>query len=812
MLQRLKMLFIFGLVSAVVGMFFAVGVIFYFAQRVPDFRTLEDYTPKLVTKLYSQEGTLLAEYARERRIYVPIEKIPREVIQAYLAAEDTSFYNHMGFDIKGIIRAAIVNLLTDRRQGASTITQQVAKTFLLSSERTYTRKIKELILAYRMEKAFTKNEILDLYLNQIYLGHGAYGVAAAALTYYNKPLSELTIGQRAMLAGLPKAPSGYNPVTHPRAARLRRDVVIRRMQTEGFITSEQADAAIAQDLELNLRSFPKGEAAPAFSEHVRRELLENYSADSLYEGGLKVLTTLDPKMQAHAEKAVSQGLRNYDRRHGYRGAYGRIAVLATWQGRIDELFKEHEKVRNFAIPAAVLEVDDTTGLTKIGLPAGRIGYIPLEGMKWARAYINPDELGKKVEKPSDVVRMGDVVFVTSADNVSGLKDFKGKGQYFSLEQLPAVQGALVALDVHTGAVRAMVGGFGKDDDFNRAIQAKRQPGSAFKPFVYAYAMTQGMTPASIVLDAPVVIRNNELDTAWKPQNYSEKVYGPSTLRRGLEKSRNLMTIRLAQELGIRNIIRFAQGFGLEEKMPPNLSTALGAASASLLELTNAYGVFANGGERPKPYFVERIHSPAGDVLYGRKTASCIGCLGFTEAKKLPNLVQESEQLLSPEVSYIMTDLLRGVVQNGTGQGAKAVGHPVGGKTGTTNDYIDAWFVGFSPLYAVGVWVGFDRPQPMGNAETGAKAALPIWTDFMKNTLQGHKQREYKVPQGVSFVRIDADTGLLPNANTKKTISEVFVKGTEPTKQIQKRAVTNPVRTNQGSGPTDLDSLDPYGIY
>lgn len=812
MLERLKMLFILGLVSGVMGLFLVVGVLFYFAQRVPDFRTLEDYTPKLVTKLYSREGTPLAEYARERRIYVPIEKIPPEVIEAYLAAEDTGFYSHMGFDIKGIIRAAVVNTLTSRRQGASTITQQVAKTFLLSSERTYTRKIKELILAYRIEKAFTKDEILELYLNQIYLGYGAYGVAAAALTYYNKPLAELSIGQRAMLAGLPKAPSGYNPVTHPRAARLRRDVVIRRMEHEGFITKEQADAAIEEGLNLNVRVFPRGEDAPSFSEHVRRELLENYGADGLYEGGLKVLTTLDPEMQAHAEKAVWQGLRDYDRRHGYRGAYGRISLLAAWQGRIDELFKEHEKVRNFAIPAAVLDVEDKTGLTKIGLPAGRIGYIPLEGLKWARAYINPDELGAKIEKPSDVVRMGDVVFVTAADNVDGLKDFKGKGQYFSLEQLPAVQGALVALDVHTGAVRAMVGGFGKDDDFNRAIQAKRQPGSAFKPFVYAYAMTQGMTPASIVLDAPVVIRDNELDTAWKPQNYSEKVYGPSTLRRGLEKSRNLMTIRLAQDLGIRNIIRFAHDFGLAENMPPNLSTALGAASATLLELTSAYGVFPNGGERREPYFIERIQDPVGKILYSRGSASCIGCLGFTEPTKLPSVVQEGERLLSPEASYIMTDLLRGVVQNGTGRRAGAVGHPVGGKTGTTNDYIDAWFVGFSSLYAVGVWVGFDRPQPLGNAETGAKAALPIWTEFMKNALQGHKQREYKVPPSVSFVRIDADTGMLPNAKTTKTILEVFVKGTEPTKQGSKQAVTTPTHINGGGQEITPSQLDPYGIY
>ncbi|MBA43486.1 MAG: penicillin-binding protein [Magnetococcales bacterium] len=811
MLQRLKMLFILGLVSGILGLMAIAGILFYFAQRVPDFRTLEDYTPKLVTKLYSQEGTPLAEYARERRIYVPIERIPPQVIQAYLAAEDTGFYNHIGFDIKGIIRAALVNIFTNRRQGASTITQQVAKTFLLSSERTYTRKIKELILAYRMEKAFTKDEILDLYLNQIYLGHGSYGVASAALTYFNKPLEDLTVGQRAMLAGLPKAPSGYNPITHPRAARLRRDVVIRRMETEGFITHQEAEDAIERDLELNVRAYPQGEDAPSFSEHVRREILDAYGADGLYEGGLKVLTTLDPKLQANAETAVWNGLRAYDRRHGYRGAYGRISLLAAWQGRIDELFKEHEKVRSFAIPAAVLDIDNKTGLVKIGLPGGRVGYIPFAAMKWARPYIEASKTGPEPQAPSDVVRLGDIVFVNGIDNVPGFKEFKGKPQYYSLEQLPAAQAALVALDVHTGAVRAMVGGFGKDDDFNRAIQAKRQPGSSFKPLVYAYAMTQGMTPASIVLDAPVVIRNNEMDTAWKPKNSSQRVYGPSTLRRGLEKSRNLMTIRMAQDLGIRNIINFAREFGLKENMPANLSTALGASSVSLLELTSAYSVFPNGGTRMEPYFVERIQGADGRLVYKRPDADCIGCAGLVEPTQLPNVKQNGDRLLSPEVAYVMTDMLRGVVENGTGRAAQAVGHPVGGKTGSTNDYVDAWFVGFSPLYAVGVWVGFDSPVTLGKGEYGSKAALPIWTEFFKESLKGYKQREYQVPQGVSFVRIDADTGELPGPETKRTIVEVFVKGPEPQKNGSRSRQIAPIPTGTvgNEAPTQID---PYGIY
>ncbi len=811
MLEKLKLLFLFGVASALVGVLAIVGVLFYYSQRVPDFNTLSDYDPKLITKIYARDGTLLAEYARERRIYVPIENIPKNVIDAYLAAEDTSFYEHGGFDLKGIVRAALVNILTDRRQGASTITQQVAKTFLLSSERTYERKIKELILAKRIEDAFTKNEILELYLNQIYLGRGSYGVASAALTYYNRRLDELSIGQRAMLAGLPKAPSAYNPKTHPRVARLRRDVIIRRMQAEGFITDAEAEKAIDTGLELNPRKIKNGKSAPAFSEHVRRELLDKYGSNGLYESGMQVQTTLDPALQKHAMKAIRKGLRDYDRRHGYRGASGRIALLASWSARIDEEFKKYSGVREFAIPAAVLEIDDESGLVKIGLPASRVGYIPLAAMKWARKHIAASSLGPKITKPSDVLRIGDIIFVANVNKVRGLKAFKGQGnKFYSLEQLPKAQAALVALDVHTGAVRAMVGGFEKSSEFNRAIQAKRQPGSAFKPLVYAYAMTEGYTPASIILDSPVVVRNTELDDAWKPQNYSTRVYGPSTLRRGLEKSRNLMTIRLAQDLGIRDIIRFSRAFGLSEDMPPNLSTALGSASASLLELTSAYSVFPNKGKLAQPYFIEQVKMPSG-LSIPESNRNCNNCAGFdASATKLPMVDIHEEEILTPEISYIMTDLLRGVVTNGTGKRALAVGHPVGGKTGTTNDYIDAWFVGFSPLYAVGVWVGFDRPQPMGKSETGSRAALPIWTEFMKNSLRGYKQRDFVIPQGVTFVRIDADTGQIPTDSTKKTIMEVFVEGTEP--EFRHKKVDNTNKSVAPRMPESSVDLDPQGIY
>lgn len=808
MLQKLKLLFFLGIIGAGLGGICLAGLLVYYASDLPDLNVLSDYDPHEVTRLYAHDGTLLAEYARQHRIYVSIDNVPQGVINAYLAAEDASFYDHPGFDIKGIVRAAITNIFSSHRQGASTITQQVAKTFLLTNERTYERKIKEIILARRIEKAFAKNEILELYLNQIYLGAGSYGVAAAALRYYNKPLEELSIGQMAMLAGLPRAPSAYNPLVYPRVARLRRDVIIRRMQAEGFITSLQAERAIANDLELNPRRSPDGSQAASFSEHIRRDLMENYGSEGLYEEGLQVQTTLFPDFQQKAQDAVQNGLRDYDRRHGYRGPYGRIAFLPSWQARIDALFQEKKFLRDFAIPAVVLEVNDSQNFGKIGLPAGQIGYIPLEAMTWARAYINADEKGPEVKAPSDVLRRGDIIFVRSLQKLEGFDKYADKPGFYSLEQLPEVQGALVVLDIHTGAVRAMVGGFSPDDEFNRAIQAERQPGSAFKPIVYSYALSQGYTAASQILDAPVVVRGEEKD--WKPTNYSRRVYGLSSLRRGLERSRNLMTIRLAQDIGIKGIIDFARKFGLDDDMPANLSTALGAASTSLLELTSAYSVFPNGGERAKPYFIERVQATTGALIKGSKYG-CLDCVGpAATPRDVPNLVMpDLERVLSPQVSYVMLNLLRGVVKSGTGRRATAVGHPVGGKTGTTNDYVDAWFVGFSPLYAVGVWVGFDQPKTLGKGEAGSSAALPIWTDFMKRALYGYRQREYPIPQGITLMRIDDETGLQPDSRTKNTRLEVFVEGTQPGAARppaggQKQTPPRPNRANT--------TLNPQGIY
>ena len=810
--KRLLALCVLGGVAGVIAV---AGVLLYFAKQVPDYRALADYQPKQITRIYAHNGDVMAEYAEEKRVYLPIGDIPQPVIQAFLAAEDTDFYNHPGFDVRGIIRAILVNTFTNRKQGASTITQQVAKTFLLSSERTYTRKIKELILAYRMERAFTKNQILELYLNQIYLGNGTYGVAAAALGYFGKPLEQLSIGQRAMLAGLPKAPSAYNPLRNPRVARLRRDVIIRRMEAEGVITSAEADAAIASDLELDPAGIGATRMAGFFSEHIRRELEEAYGEARLYQDGLQVQTTLDPQLQAYAEEAVYSGLRDYDRRHGYRGPLGRLPILLNWQARIDREAADYADLAPFGEPAVVLELNTETQQAEIGLSGGRTAVLPLAGATWARAYETVDKRGPKITDIVQVLAKGDIIFVRPAAQTPELAEQQNLPENaYGLEQIPEVEGALVAIDVRTGAVRALVGGLRDGKGFNRAIQGKRQVGSAFKTLVYAQALEEGFTPASIILDAPVVLRHGEMNEAYKPQNYSRRIYGETTLRVGLEKSRNLMTIRLARELGIGNIIHFAQRFGLTEDMQRDLSTALGSSSFSLLDITSAYSVFANRGLRAEPYFIERISSPAGGVLQQRYPF-CNGCSGAEVAATFvpmpakaiaDNLPQN--RVVDAVTAYQTADLLQGVIKRGTGWRARAVGRDVAAKTGTTNDYVDAWFIGFSPDLAVGVWVGFDTPRTLGDGEAGSKAAGPIWSDFMQAALAGKPNRSFTVPGGVSFVRIDADTGTLPTARTQNTLLEVFRIGTEPGADLPQGGGTNDGR----NAPNRNAPLELEGIY
>lgn len=757
-----------------VGIIFALAggaLIAYYAAQVPDATALKTYTPPQVSRVFAADGSITAEYAEERRIFVPIAQIPKPVIDAFLAAEDSGFFTHGGYDLKAIVRAALVNILTDKTQGASTITQQVAKTFFLSSERTFTRKIKELILAWRLEQTLSKERILELYLNQIFLGNGAYGIVAAAQTYFNKPLAELTIAERALLAGLPKAPSRYNPIRNPAEAKARRDTIIHRMQDEGMITKENADTAILSPLNLNPTRLLATQNAATFSEHVRRFVEAQVGSEKLYRDGLSIHSTLNPTLQAAAVKALYEGLRAYDRRHGWRGGLGKLSVLLDWPIKLAEESEKYNAYGAFGQLAVVLGFEKNSGAATIGLQDGLKGRIPLAGVQWARKYINANAMGDEPTSVRDLLSVGELIWVRplgEEGELSGKKEPE-----FGLEQIPAIQGALLALDVRTGAVLAMVGGHGDASGFNRATQALRQPGSAFKPVVYLTALENNYTPASVVLDAPVVLPGGKDGELWKPQNYTEKVYGPTPLRKGLEESRNLMTIRLARDVGMQNVITTARRLGLTGAIDgTDLSVALGTGSVSLMEMTTLYASFANNGIKPIPFWVNTIADASGTIVFDAAMP--------TVSDSTLVAAHAGVQMVSPTLAYQMTSMLQGVVQRGTATAALSLKRQVAGKTGTTNDYNDAWFIGYSPDIAVGVWVGFDKPENLGRAETGGKAALPIWIEFMQTALRDMPERGFSIPEGITFVRIDAATGLLPNPATTETLVEAFTPGTAPT--------------------------------
>ncbi|MEC9290968.1 MAG: PBP1A family penicillin-binding protein [Pseudomonadota bacterium] len=794
--KKMFYLFLFGTVSSVL---LVLGVYIHFSKDLPDFTGLEDYRPLQITKVYAEDGTLIDEFAKEKRIYTPISEIPKDVIAAYLAAEDTSFYTHGGFDIKGIVRAMLVNIMTNKLQGASTITQQVAKTFLLSSERTYTRKIKELILARRIESHFTKNQILELYLNQIYLGNGTYGVAAAAKGYFGKRLDELDIGERAMLAGLPKAPSSYNPYRRYERAISRRNVVLMRMLDENVITQEEYETVKASDLNLAPRagsSFPVG---GFYREAVRRQVEDDFGTDALYEKGYSVFTTLDPVLQKAAEDAAMRGAVDYHKRHGYQGPYQQMEEFEEEAAdalimKYEEKYKEYQAFGTFAV---VTSVSDS--VVELYLGDGDIGFMPFKDVEWAKEVTTMDENGELLEKPKLGAEPKSFAEFMTVGDLIAVKPSGPEGTY-ALSFMPKVQVALVAIDPLTGAIRALVGGFGDTKGFNRALQGKRQVGSSFKPFVYGYALMNGYTPATTVLDAPVVVREGEFGKAWKPQNYNKRFYGDTPLRVGLEKSRNLMTIRLAQDLGIRRIIRFAESFGLDGDFQPDLSTALGSGNVSLASLTSAYASFVNGGFIVKPYMVERVMSGHGQTLQSHDSL-CRNCSDVTD---IPEPFHEKVQVMPATAAYQTANMLRGVVERGTARRAKKLPGFVGGKTGTTNDYIDAWFMGFSPELAVGVWIGFDNPVTLGHGESGSRAALPIWVDFMGQALTHVERREMVVPKGISFVRIDADTGERPTALSERTIMEAFVPGTEP----ELKTIPNTF----GGTAEPVEDFEDLGIY
>jgi penicillin-binding protein 1A len=773
-------LFAAGTILFVVGVAATAGLLWHYSKDLPDYSQLQDYEPPVMTRVHAADGSLVAEYARERRLYIPIQAVPKLVINAFLAAEDKNFYEHGGLDFTGIARAAInylQNFGSNRHpQGASTITQQVAKNFLLTNEVSMSRKIKEALLALKIERTYSKDKILELYLNEIYLGLGAYGIASASLTYFDKGVNELTVQEAAYLAALPKAPNNYHPFRARERALERRNWVIDQMAADGFIAAAQAESAKKTPLGVTQKATAtRTFAAEYFAEEVRRELFEKYGEKKLYEGGLSVRTSLDTKYQVLARKVLTEGLVRFDEAQGWRGPVSKLDISGDWGVKLADV-KALSDVSPWRL-AVVLETGDQSA--RIGLQPGRepggyiskereVGIVPLDGMKWAKLK------GKAPTKVGQVLEPGDVVYV-SPDKVAG---------HFRLQQVPEVSGAMVVEDPWTGRVLAMVGGFSYDQSqFNRATQALRQPGSSFKPIVYAAALDNGYTPSSLVLDAPIEIDQGPGLGVWKPENYENDFYGPSTLRFGIEHSRNVMTVRLAQDIGMPLIAEYAKRFGVYDNLPPYLSFALGAGETTLLRMVTAYGMFDNGGRRIKPTLIDRIQDRYGHTVYRHDERECIGC----DAKKWdnqpePSLIDRRDQVLDPMTAYQITSIMEGVVLRGTAGSAgfqKEVGKPVAGKTGTTNDEKDAWFIGYTPDIVVGVYMGYDKPRHLGRGATGGHLAAPIVKDFMKVALADKPAVPFRVPPGIKLIRVDLKTGQRAGPDSQKVILEAFKPGTAP---------------------------------
>lgn len=765
---------------------------FYFTKDLPTLVALMDYQPNLVTKVYSDDGQLVAEFFVERRVVVPLATMPVHLIDAFLAAEDAGFFEHEGVSYTSILRAFIKNVQAGKIvQGGSTITQQVARSFFLSREKKFSRKIREVIMAYRIERQLNKDEILNLYLNQIYLGNGAYGVEAAAQTYFGKNVGDLTVAESALLAGLPKAPNKYSPYADLDRSKKRQAYILSRMVIEEFIDRETSRAALDEEFKLKPREVKSLWTGPYFTEHIRRYIEEEYGDELLYKGGLNIYTTMDLRLQKIANEAVKTGIRAFDKRRGYRGP---IQVLATieevdaFRDAVEEKLASRPIESGRIYKGVITSVDLKKKLLNVDIGMQR-GIVKYRYLRWARVY-NPENApdGELIEDPLVNFSTGDVVDVL----VRRLPYDESSPMLLALEQEPLVEAAFMAVDPETGYVKAMVGGsaFSKTQ-FNRAVQAYRQPGSAFKPIIYTAALDLGYTPATTILDTPLVFdfkkeekevldENGEvvepepvepvLDEfgevveekveKWRPRNYDERFHGLTTVRTALAKSRNIVTIKVLQDIGVKNAIEYAVRLGITSPLASDLSLALGSSAVTLKEMTTAFATFANQGYRPDLLFISRITDKNGEVLEEN--------------------VPTAEEAISRETAYIMTNLLQGVVQNGTGFRAKALGRPAAGKTGTTNNLNDAWFLGYVPNLVAGVWVGYDDEKKLGKHETGSRAAAPIWVKFMKGATENTPIENFDVPDGVEFVKIDPETGFLASAMTEGVIFEVFKVGTTPT--------------------------------
>ncbi|HZS65289.1 MAG TPA: penicillin-binding protein 1A [Xanthobacteraceae bacterium] len=790
-LRFFGLLFTVGTILFLVGVAAAAALMWHFSQDLPDYSQLQDYEPPVMSRVHAADGSLLAEYATQRRLYIPIQAVPKLVTNAFVAAEDKNFYEHGGLDFGGIMRAGIIYLedrlsgRNKRPQGASTITQQVAKNFLLTNEVTFSRKIKEALLALKIERAYSKDKILELYLNEIYLGMSAYGIAAASLIYFDKSVNELTLPEAAYLAALPKAPSDLNPYRQRDRAIERRNYVLDRMIEDGFVSAKEGQEA--KKAPLNITTRPTGAhvfSAEYFAEEVRREVYARYGEKKLYEGGLSVRTTLDTQAQVLARKVLMDGLVQFDEAHGWRGPVTHIDLKGDWGVTLADV-RALEDIAPWRM-AVVLEAGDHSA--RIGFqpprdPSGAItkvrdtATLPLEGVKWAKPTSGPAR-GKIPTKVSQVLEPGDVIYVDPLTDKEG----KVKDGEFRLRQIPEISGAILVMDPNTGRVLAMAGGFSYDQSqFNRATQALRQPGSSFKPIVYATALDNGYTPSSIMLDAPLEIEQGPGLATWKPENYEGKFYGPSTLRFGLEHSRNVMTVRLAQDVGMPLIAEYAKRFGVYDDLPPYLSFALGAGETTLLRMVSAYSMIDNGGKRVKPTLIDRIQDRYGHTIYRHDQRECLGCdaQGWTDQPE-PTLVDRREQVLDPMTAYQITSMMEGVVQRGTGTVLRDLGKPIAGKTGTTNDSKDVWFIGFTPDLVVGVYLGYDKPRSLGHGATGGGIAAPIVKNYLKVALANKPPIPFRVPAGIKLIRVDAHTGMRAGpGDSGPAILEAFKPGTAP---------------------------------
>ena len=757
MLKFLNFSLKFVIIFSTILVFFVFSTLWYFSIGLPDYKKLSNYQPPISSRVYSEDNKLIAEYALEKRLFIPYEFIPEKVVNAFLSAEDKNFFSHPGVDAKGILRALIKNIKNisqnKRLEGASTITQQVAKNFLLTNEVSLKRKVKEAILAFRIERAYTKERILELYLNQIYLGQGTYGIAAASLEYFDKSVKELNYSEAALLAALPKAPSKYNPYKYPKVAKFRRNLVLENLEENNFLSKKQLIEFKDSKLNLKKRKIEILNEANSYTEEVRRTVKSIYGFEKLYSQGLSISTPLNINFQIKALNSLRKGIEEYDRRRGWRGPITNKIKNKNWEKLVSNLKLD---------PTLNWDIAEITSLTENIINFNLINKKNIEGKIFPKNYKWTIRSKKTLEK---VHKQGDIIFVKKTNN------------FWLIKQYPKVNGGMVVMDPFTGDVLALVGGFNfKTSEFNRVTQAKRQPGSAFKPIVYAAALENGFAPNSIILDAPFVESQGVGLKNWKPENYGKKFYGPSTLRKGIEYSRNLMTVRIAKILGLQEILDLSKKLNIYEEIPELLSMSLGAAETTLMNLTAAYAPFVNGGEKIKPKLISRIQDRRGKTIFKQKERKCNGCDKFiNEEIELPRIESNNQKVISQETAYQMTSILQGAVQRGTAKKLRSLKVPLAGKTGTTNDNYDAWFIGFSSNLVIGVYVGYDNPKTLGKYETGSKAALPIFKDFVEKTLFKEDFKEFFIPENIYLTSLNYDTGLKSEAGEKNVIIEALKK-------------------------------------